>query len=183
MPHFPYLADIPADVLERARAVRVAVFDVDGTLTDGQLPYGGDAHDGRQFHAHDGLGLQSLQAHGIEVALITARQSQAVAMRAADLGLHHVFQAQSDKHACLLALLASLQLQPGEACYVGDDLPDLRPMRVAGLAVAVANAHPWLLAHAHWQTTRAGGNGAAREVCDLLLQAQDKAAAELARWQ
>jgi 3-deoxy-D-manno-octulosonate 8-phosphate phosphatase (KDO 8-P phosphatase) len=181
--NFPYLTDVPADVLARAALVRLAVFDVDGTLTDGKLPYGGGGHDGRQFNVHDGLGLQSLRAHGIEVALITARQSQAVAMRAADLGLRHVFQAQADKRACLLALLASLQLQPHEACYVGDDLPDLRPMRVAGLAVAVANAHPWLLAHAHWQTTRLGGDGAAREVCDLLLQAQGKAAAELARWQ
>jgi len=179
----PCPADVPVDVLARAALVRVAVFDVDGTLTDGRLPYGGNGHDGRQFHVHDGLGLQSLQRHGIEVALITARQSQAVAMRAADLGIRHVFQAQADKRACLLALLDTLQLQPGEACYVGDDLPDLRPMRVAGLAVAVANAHPWLVAHAHWQTMRPGGGGAAREVCDLLLQAQGKAAAELARWQ
>lgn len=183
MPHSPYLADIPADVLERARAIRLAVFDVDGTLTDGSLPYGGDAHDGRQFHAHDGLGLQSLRAHGVEVALITARQSQAVAMRAADLGLRHVFQAQADKRACLLSLLATLQLQPHEVCYVGDDLPDLRPLCLAGLAVAVANAHPWLVAHTHWQTTRPGGAGAVREVCDLLLHAQGKVAAELARWQ
>lgn len=183
MPHSPYLADISADVLERARKVRVAVFDVDGTLTDGRLPYGGNAHDGRQFHVHDGLGLQSLQVHGIGVALITARHSQAVAMRAADLGIHHVFQAQADKRACLLALLDSLQLQPDAVCYVGDDLPDLRPMRMAGLAVAVANAHPWLAKYAHWQTTRPGGGGAAREVCDLLLQAQGKVAAELARWQ
>ncbi len=183
MPNPPYLADVSADVLARAARVRLAVFDVDGTLTDGKLPYGGGDHDGRQFHVHDGLGLRCLLAHGIEVALITARQSEAVAMRAADLGLRHVLQAQAEKRTCLLELLDGLRLQPAQACYVGDDLADLRPMRAVGLAVAVANAHPWLAAYAHWQTSRPGGMGAAREVCDLLLQAQGKVTDELARWQ
>lgn len=178
-----YLADLSADVLARAKGIRVAVFDVDGTLTDGHLQYGGADHDTRQFHAHDGLGLKRLQAYGVQVAIITARQSQAVAVRANELGIEHVFQAQSDKLACLLALLETLDLQAHEACYVGDDLPDLRPMRVAGLAVAVANAHPWVIEHAHWQTSRKGGDGAARELCDLLLQAQGNAVAEQAYWQ
>jgi len=177
-----YLSELPADVLARADAVRVAVFDVDGTLTDGRLRYGGADHDTREFHVHDGLGLQRLQAHGVQVAIITARQSRAVALRADDLGIRHVFQGQKDKRACLLALLEALRLDPPQACYVGDDLPDLRPMRVAGLAVAVADAHPWVAERAHWRTSRKGGDGAAREVCDLLMLAQGKAAAEQAHW-
>lgn len=178
-----YLSDLPADVLARAAAIRVAVFDVDGTLTDGHLRYGGAGCDTRQFHVHDGLGLKRLQAYGVQVAIITARQSPAVTIRADELGIRHVFQAQPDKRACLLTLLDTLHLQPFQACYAGDDLPDLRPMQVAGLAVAVANAHPWVVEHAHWQTIRNGGDGAAREVCDLILHAQGKTVAEQAYWQ
>jgi 3-deoxy-D-manno-octulosonate 8-phosphate phosphatase (KDO 8-P phosphatase) len=174
---------VPADILARAAAIRLAVFDVDGTLTDGRLWYAADGSEAKQFHVHDGLGLKRLQANGVTVALITARHSEVVARRAGELDIAHVFQGEGDKRACLLALLAALKLDAHAACYVGDDLPDLPPMGVAGLAVAVANAHPWVAARAHWQTTRAGGDGAAREVCDLLLQAQGKADAERTRWQ
>ncbi len=173
----------PADLLARAAAIRLAVFDVDGTLTDGRLWYGADGAQAKQFHVHDGLGLKRLAANGIAVALITARHSELVARRAGELAIAHVFQDQHDKRGCLLALLDQLGLAPAQACYVGDDLPDLAPMGIAGLAIAVANAHPWVSAQTHWQTSRDGGKGAAREVCDLLLQAQGKAAAELAHWQ
>ncbi|MEO7073071.1 MAG: HAD hydrolase family protein [Rhodanobacter sp.] len=173
----------PADILARAARIRLAVFDVDGTLTDGRLWYAADGREAKQFHVHDGLGLKRLQANGVTVALITARHSQVVATRARELAISEVFQGQDDKRACLVGLLARLQLDAQQACYVGDDLPDLAPMGLVGLAVAVANAHPWVSTRAHWQTTRAGGEGAAREVCDLLLEAQGKAAAEQARWQ
>lgn len=179
----PDLDDLPADLLARAALIRLAVFDVDGTLTDGRLWYGADGQEAKQFHVHDGLGLQRLQANGIQVALVTARQSQVVARRASELAIAHVFQGQADKRACLLGLLATLGLQSRQACYVGDDLPDLPCMRVVGLAVAVANAQPWVAAQAHWQTGRSGGEGAAREVCDLLLRAQGKLAAEREYWQ
>lgn len=171
-----------SDILERAAKVRLAVFDVDGTLTDGRLWYGEDGHEIKVFHVHDGLGLKRLQANGIEVALITARISHPVAVRAEELDIAHVYQGQHDKRACLGELLEALHLSPAEVAYVGDDLPDLAPMRVAGLAVAVANAHPWVIEQAHWQTTRSGGEGAAREVCDLILQAQGKDFAERERW-
>lgn len=174
---------VPADILARAAAIRLAVFDVDGTLTDGRLWYAADGSEAKQFHVHDGLGLKRLQANGVAVALITARHSEVVARRARELAIEHVFQGEGDKRERLLALLATLKLDAHAACYVGDDLPDLPPMGVAGLAVAVANAHPWVAARAHWQTIRAGGDGAVREVCDLLLQAQGKADAERARWQ
>jgi 3-deoxy-D-manno-octulosonate 8-phosphate phosphatase (KDO 8-P phosphatase) len=161
----------------------VAVFDVDGTLTDGRLWYGADGRETKVFHVHDGLGLKRLQAHGVVVALITARISHPVAVRAKELDIAHVYQGQKDKRQCLQELLDALHLLPEQAAFIGDDLPDLAPMRMAGLAVAVANAHPWIVEQAHWQTSRCGGDGAAREVCDLIIEALGKSDAERERWQ
>ncbi|MCK9538376.1 3-deoxy-manno-octulosonate-8-phosphatase KdsC [Dokdonella sp.] len=174
-------ASIPPAILERAKRIRLAVFDVDGVLTDGQLWYAADGRELKAFHVHDGLGLKCLLANGIEVAVITARLSHAVTERMAELGVAHVYQDQHDKRACLGQLLDALKLEPPQVAYTGDDLPDLGPMAMVGLAVAVANAHPWVARHAHWNTRLAGGRGAVREVCDLLLTAQGKAADELAR--
>jgi len=178
----PYLADLPADLLARAAAIRLAAFDVDGTLTDGRLWYGEDGHEAKLFHVHDGLGLKRLQANGVQVAFVTARISHPVALRAEELGIAHVYQGQGDKRGCLQSLLEALHLAPEQAAFTGDDLPDLPAMRLAGLAVAVANAHPWVAEAAHWQTRLAGGMGAAREVCDLILHAQGKDVAERERW-
>lgn len=178
-----YLAHVSADILARAAKIRLAVFDVDGTLTDGCLWYGEDGRETKVFHVHDGLGLKRLQANGVQVAIITARISHPVALRAEELGISHVYQGQSDKRACLRELLEALQLAPEQAAFVGDDLPDLPPMHIVGLAVAVANAQPWVAEAAHWQTSRGGGMGAAREVCDLILHAQGKNDAERERWQ
>jgi 3-deoxy-D-manno-octulosonate 8-phosphate phosphatase (KDO 8-P phosphatase) len=177
-----YLDDLPADLLARAAGIRLVAFDVDGTLTDGRLWYGEDGRETKVFHVHDGLGLKRLQANGVQVAFVTARISHPVALRAEELEIAHVYQGQGDKRTCLLQLLEALELAPEQAAFVGDDLPDLPPMRVAGLAVAVANAHPWVAEAAHWQTRLAGGMGAAREVCDLVLHAQGKAGAERERW-
>ena len=172
--------DLPKDILERAARVRLAVFDVDGVLTDGKLWYGADGRELKAFHVHDGLGLKRLRSNGIEVAIITARLSHVVADRMAELGIAHVYQDQKDKRTCLGQLLHALKLSPGQAAYTGDDLPDLAAMQDVGLAIAVANAHVWVRARAHWRTQLAGGEGAAREVSDLLLAAQGKADAELA---
>lgn len=169
----------PTDILQRAAHIKLAIFDVDGVLTDGRLWYSEDGHELKSFHVHDGLGLKRLRANGIEVAIITARISHLVAKRMADLGIIHVYQGQEDKRACFDELLRALQLNAGECSYTGDDLPDLCVMSAVGLAIAVANAHPSVCAHAHWQTRREGGSGAVREVCDLLLGAQGKADAEL----
>lgn len=177
-----YLNDLPADLLERAAAIRLAVFDVDGTLTDGRLYYGEDGRETKVFFAQDGLGLKRLQAHGVQVAIITARISHPVALRMEELGITHVYQGQRDKRSCLLELLDALKLAPAQAAFVGDDLADLPAMHIAGLAVAVANAHPWVIEKAHWTTRRAGGEGGAREACDLILLAQGKAGAEREHW-
>lgn len=179
----PYPHSIPADVLKRAAAIRLAIFDVDGTLTDGRLYYGADGSETKVFHVQDGLGLKRLQANGVQVALITARTSAALIRRAEHLEIAHLYQGRSDKLGCLHELLDALGLAPAQTAFVGDDLPDLAPMGVAGFAVAVANAHPWVAERAHWQTSRRGGEGAAREFCDLLLLAQGKADAERERWQ
>jgi 3-deoxy-D-manno-octulosonate 8-phosphate phosphatase (KDO 8-P phosphatase) len=179
---YTHYTDIPADIAERATRVRVVVFDVDGTLTDGRLWYGEDGRETKVFHVHDGLGLKRLQENGVKVAIITARISHPVSLRAEELGIPHVYQGQKDKRACLNELLSALRLTPEQAAFVGDDLPDLPAMGVAGLSVAVANAHPWVLERAHWRTRLSGGYGAAREVADMILAAQGKAEGERDRW-
>lgn len=177
-----YLSNLPADVLARAAKIRLAAFDVDGTLTDGRLWYSESGHETKVFHVHDGLGLKRLQAHGIQVAIVSARISHPVALRAEELNIAHVYQGQNDKRECLRQMLEALNLQPEQAAFVGDDLPDLPAMGLAGLAIAVNNAHPWVAARAHWQTCLGGGMGAVREVCDLILHAQGRSAAEQEHW-
>jgi 3-deoxy-D-manno-octulosonate 8-phosphate phosphatase (KDO 8-P phosphatase) len=177
-----YLSNLPADVLARAARIRLAAFDVDGTLTDGRLWYSESGHETKVFHVHDGLGLKRLQAHGIQVAIVSARISHPVALRAEELNIAHVYQGQNDKRECLRQMLEALNLQPEQAAFVGDDLPDLPAMGLAGLAIAVNNAHPWVAARAHWQTRLGGGMGAVREACDLILHAQGKSAAEQEHW-
>ena len=173
---------IPADILARAARVRLAIFDVDGVLTDGRLIYSDDGRELKAFHVHDGLGLKRLMANGIEVGIITSRMSHMVTERTAELGIAHVYQDQADKLACYEQLIHALNLAPEQTCYCGDDLPDLKVMGRVGLAITVANAHPWVRECAQWHTSRNGGEGAAREVCDLLLAAQGKAAGERAHF-
>lgn len=168
----PTTHEISADVLARATRIRLACFDVDGVLTDGKLWYADGEQEIKAFHVHDGLGLKLLRDNGIEIALITARQSRVVEKRALELGIEHVYQGQKDKLGVFTMLLESFGLTADQASYTGDDLPDLAVMRHAGLAIAVANAHPWIKPFAHWTTRHSGGNGAVREVSDLLLQSQ-----------
>lgn len=172
LPDMPYLSDIPQVVLARAAKIRLVAFDVDGTLTDGRIWYAEDGRELKAFHVHDGLGIQQLREHAIEVALISARVSRALELRAAQLGIDHVYQGKRDKRGCLEEILRATGLDAQQAAYVGDDLPDLAPMAVCGLAVAVANARPEVTRAAHWQTSARGGEGAARELCDLILAAQ-----------
>lgn len=164
--------EIPQGILARAANVRLVAFDVDGTLTDGHVWYAEDGREWKAFHVHDGLGLKRLRERGIEVAIISARISRAVQLRAEQLGIDHVYQGKDDKLACLRDILQASGLTGEQTAYVGDDLPDLAPMSACGLAIAVANAQPEVARAAHWQTRARGGEGAAREVCDLILAAQ-----------
>ncbi|MGH8041162.1 MAG: 3-deoxy-manno-octulosonate-8-phosphatase KdsC [Rudaea sp.] len=174
--------DLSGDIRERAAKIRLALFDVDGVLTDGRLYYSDDGRETKTFDVHDGFGLKRLMANGIEVGIITARMSHMVTERTAELGIAHVYQGQDNKLACYEQLIHALKLTQEQCAYCGDDLPDLPVMRRVGLSIAVANAHAWVHERAHWRTQARGGEGAVREVCDLLLAAQGKTEAELARF-
>jgi len=159
-------------VLERARRIRLLVLDVDGVLTDGRLYLSPAGEELKVFHVRDGSGLVAVQRAGITVAIVSGRDSAAVSRRAAELGIRHVRQGVADKGAELDRLLAELAIDPVETACVGDDTPDLPMLHRAGLAIAVADAHPALAGAAHWTTGAPGGRGAVREVCDLLLSAR-----------
>ncbi len=168
------------EVAARAARIRLACFDVDGTLTDGRLHFDDEGREHKAFHAQDGLGMAMLRKHGIEVALITARKSRVTEIRGAELGLTEVHTAAHDKLATTRAIAERLGITMDEVAFMGDDLVDLGVFPHVGLAVAPANVHRWTAPHAHWITPREGGHGAARDFCDLVLEAQGKLAAILA---
>ena len=174
------MPDYPDEVLARARRIRLVGFDVDGTLTDGRLLYGTDGHEAKSFHVQDGMGLTLLRHAGIRLALVTARQSPVVAARGSELKIDHVHIGERGKLACMQRIAAGMGIGMDEVAFMGDDLPDLATLRGVGLAIAPANAHHWVLPAVHWVTPRDAGHGAARDACDLLLQAQDKVEAILA---
>jgi len=161
-------------ILERAARIKLAVFDIDGVFTDGGLFLNDNGEELKRFHAHDGLGLVLLQKSNCKIAVITARSSEIVAIRMKELGIEHIYQNQTDKAAALYELTAKLNLASEQVCYTGDDLVDLSAIQTAGLGIAVANAHPVIIQHADWITNKGGGNGAVREVCELILRAQGK---------
>ena len=160
------------DILEKAKRIRLVIFDVDGVLTDGGLFLGDDGQEYKAFNSRDGHGMKMLQRSGVRIGIITGRTSQVVEHRMRDLGVEHVHQGQLDKLPAFGQLCDELGVTAEECAYVGDDVVDLPIMRRAGLAVAVGDAHPMVARHAHWQTPSDGGRGAAREVCELLMEAQ-----------
>ena len=170
-------------VQDLAATIKLAIFDVDGVLTDGGLILGPNNQEFKKFHVRDGLGLVMLRESGIVLAIITGRESSVVTERMAQLGIEFVFQGQRNKLQAFESLLDKLKIDPATVCYVGDDLPDLPVMMRVGLPIAVADAHSKLLEHAVWQTTANGGAGAVREVCELILVAQGKLHAALARFE
>ncbi len=161
-------------VKEKAARIRLLALDVDGVLTDGRLYFAEDGQELKTFDTQDGHGIKMLQHAGIEVAIITGRTTQLVQRRAGNLGIRHLLQGREDKLVALRELIAELGVALDEVAYVGDDWPDLPAILAAGFGVAVANAHSELRARADHVTTLAGGRGAVREVCDLLLNAQDR---------
>lgn len=171
---YSHLNDYPADIRDRAARVRLACFDVDGTLTDGRLFFDSEGVELKAFHVHDGQGLVLLRKAGIAVAFVTARASVIAQQRAAELGLE-AYIGVSDKLACVEQIAARRGIGLDAVAFMGDDLPDLRVMLRVGLAVAPANAHAWVRERVHWRTSAHAGNGAAREFCDLLLAAQGHA--------
>jgi len=170
------------DIIEKARHITLAVFDVDGVLTNGGLILGEDGAEFKVFHVRDGQGLVMLRDSGCRVAVITARNSKIVAERMNSLGIEHVYQGQNDKGRALDGLMLKLGCDALHTAYVGDDLLDLPAMKRAGLAIAVADAHPSVRAEAHWVTSARGGHGAAREVCEFIMEAQSTLQAAIRRY-
>lgn len=163
-----------SSLLEKAAKVRLMIFDVDGVLTDGSLYYDAQGEAIKRFNVMDGLGIRLLQQAGIITAIISARRSEIVSKRAADLGIAHVIQGRHDKLQAYQELCLTLDVSAAETGFIGDDIVDLSLLERVGFPVAVANAHADLTTKVVYQTQAAGGNGAVREVCDLLLKAQNK---------
>lgn len=161
-------------VLNRAAQIRLVIFDVDGVLTDGGLHFDEAGRENKVFHSRDGHGLKMLQIAGIELAVISGRSSAAVTHRMDGLGIRHVYQGHRDKLPPFYELLQKVNVAPEQTAYVGDDVVDLPVMLQVGLAIAVQDAHPLVKQHVHWQTPHPGGRGAARDVSELILQAQGK---------
>jgi 3-deoxy-D-manno-octulosonate 8-phosphate phosphatase (KDO 8-P phosphatase) len=157
--------------------IRLVAFDIDGVFTDGRLYISNDGIESKAFHTHDGFGIRQLIAAGLHVAVISGRESIAVEKRMSELGVHHVIQGNSDKVAAFDALTAELGISEADAVYVGDDIPDLPLLNRVGFSVAVSNAHEEVKAVTDYTTDRAGGFGAVREVCDLILNARNVAGA------
>lgn len=168
------------EVMNKAARLRLLALDVDGVLTDGRLYFAEDGQELKTFDTQDGHGIKMLQQAGVIVAIITGRTTQLVQRRARNLGIAHLLQGREDKLVALRELCGELGIALAETGYVGDDWPDLPAIRAAGFGVAVANAHRELHSHADYVTRLEGGRGAVREVCDLVLRAQDRYAAALA---
>lgn len=159
------------NLLNQASQVKLLVMDVDGVLSNGRIIYNNDAIETKQFDVQDGFGIECLHKAGIKTAIITGRSSNVVAHRAKELKISHLVQGRPDKLVALNELLSELNLTLADCAYVGDDWVDIKALQSVGFAVAVANAHSEVIKRVHMVTTRHGGEGAVREVCDIILKA------------
>ena len=157
-------------LIEKLQKLKLMIFDVDGVFTNGEITFSNDGTEYKTFHVHDGLGVKGLMQNGIEVAIISSRETSIVSKRFNELGIKHIYQGYHDKNPAYLTVLDTLSLDHHQVGYVGDDLPDLPLIRMAGCGIAVANATPLIQQHADWVTTKNGGQGAVREICDLILK-------------
>lgn len=159
-------------LIARAHRIRLAIFDVDGVLTDGTLYLSEHGEEMKAFNILDGLGLKLLASTGITTALLSGRKSKVVTLRAKELGISHLLQGIDDKLDAYSRLLRKLDLAEEETCFMGDDLPDLPVLRRCGLAFSVPNAPEMVRSHVHYVTQAAGGRGAVREACEFLMLAR-----------
>jgi 3-deoxy-D-manno-octulosonate 8-phosphate phosphatase (KDO 8-P phosphatase) len=159
---------------DRCAPIEMLILDVDGVLTEGQIIYGDNGMELKAFHVRDGSGLAAWRGEGKRAGVITGRTSPTVATRAQELGIETVLQGVSSKAAGLEQVLAEGGWRPEQVCFIGDDLPDLPVLGKCGLAVAVADACPEVIAAAHYVTQRAGGRGAVRETIELILRSQGR---------
>jgi 3-deoxy-D-manno-octulosonate 8-phosphate phosphatase (KDO 8-P phosphatase) len=168
----PHGMAIDAELLALARQVELVVFDVDGVLTDGRLYLGDDGTEFKAFHVRDGHGFKLLRDAGIKIAALSGRRSAAVTRRMDELQVDFFRQGCQQKDRDFLDTLRVLGVDAARTAYLGDDVIDLPAMRLAGFPAAVADAHARVRAMARWVTRLPGGRGAARELCDLLLDAR-----------
>ena len=165
---------------QRARDVRMIVFDVDGVLTDGSLFYDNQGQEYKAFNSRDGHGIKMLRASGVKTGNITGRTSQIVLHRARNLGIEHIYQGAEDKLEALQSLLQETGLTPDQIAYMGDDVVDLPVLNRCGLAITVPDAPDEVKARSHVVTQAGAGRGAAREVCELIMRAQGTWASQMA---
>ena len=159
-------------LLTRAADIKLLILDVDGVMTDGRLWFGDDGAEYKSFNVKDGHGIKELICNDIDVAVISGRRSSAVDRRMQELGIEHYYSGQSNKLTAFGELIEKLAVEPDQVAYMGDDQPDVPVMRLCGLPVAVADAHPCAIEAAGWVTRAGGGAGAVRELCDLILAQQ-----------
>lgn len=166
-------------VYDLASNIKLLIFDVDGVLTDGSLFLGDDGQEYKAFNSLDGHGIKMLRNSGVDIAIITGRTSNVVVHRARNLGITHLYQGIHDKLEAFQHLTEKLSLRFEQCAFMGDDVVDLPAMRRCGLALTVPQAPDMVKQHAHYVSVREGGRGAAREVCELIMQAQDTLEAQL----
>jgi 3-deoxy-D-manno-octulosonate 8-phosphate phosphatase (KDO 8-P phosphatase) len=165
---------------ERIKPIKLIAFDVDGVLTDGGLYLSDSGEEFKRFNSLDGHGLKMLKASGVELAIITGRTSRCVELRAKNLGVTRLYQGVEDKYKAMQSLLADLDLRPEHAAFMGDDVIDLPVMRRVGISFSVPDAPQTVRDHADYVSQHAGGHGAVREVCELIMSAQGTLEAMLA---
>jgi 3-deoxy-D-manno-octulosonate 8-phosphate phosphatase (KDO 8-P phosphatase) len=170
------------ELLAKAKNIKCLICDVDGVLTDGLLYLDNHGNELKAFHVQDGMGLKLLMAAGIQVAVITTSQNAVIDHRMKQLGIQHYFKGQVDKSDAYIQLKNRLKLDNEAFAYIGDDLPDLPIIRQVGFGIAVANAVSQVKEFASWQTEQTGGRGAVREVCELILRAQNLQELALTRY-
>ncbi len=159
-------------IIEKVKKLKLLILDVDGVLTDGRLFFDDNGKEYKSFHARDGHGIKLLRQTGVEVAIISGRKSNSVALRMKSLGIEYVYQGHENKIAAFNEIIQSLSIEPEQVAHVGDDLLDLPVMTRVGLAIAVNDANFAVREYADWCTETPGGMGAVREVCDFIMQAQ-----------
>jgi len=167
-------AEAKVEVLKKAKSIRLLLLDVDGVMTDGRVVFADSGEEVKAFDVKDGHGIRMLMRTGVSVALLTGRESRVVLHRARDLGIDMVYQGAKDKLSVFEGILREKGFKGEEVCYVGDDLVDMPVMKRAGLSISVADASEELKGSVDYVTERAGGRGAVREVCELILKAQGK---------
>jgi len=165
--------EVSTDIIEKMQQIKLFVCDIDGVFSDGRIYLGNSGEELKAFHTKDGYGIKALGASGVDVAVITGRESNIVATRMTALNVKYIVQGQENKLPALKEMLDTLSLSPEQVAYIGDDMPDFECMSYVGLSIAVNDAHPAILKIADFSTSIRGGFGAVRESCDLIMQSQN----------